>query len=382
MKHRDLVVFGEDWGGLPSSTQHIIRQLAADRQVLWVNSIGLRAPNISWVDITRATKKIIQFIHGSVASNRRAQKQLTENVNVVYPICIPAPKSRFARYISAKLIKYQLLPHLKRHQFNKPILWSSLPTAADVIDQLDVSAAVYYCGDDFSALAGVDHATIEKHERSIIEKSDLIISASKLLTKKFPKEKTKELLHGVDYSLFSTPTNPGNDLPQRKRAIAGFYGSISEWIDVELLEDVIHKLPNWNFVFIGTASVNVDRLKALKNTYFLGKKPHADLPKYSQHWDVSLLPFRKTQQIQYCNPLKLLEYLAVGKPIVSTHFPAADYYQGVVQCANNSEEFATAIKYGRHASTLPFFSESMKSCVGDNTWQSKSRDVSAWLGIL
>ncbi|MFL0805344.1 MAG: glycosyltransferase [Agarilytica sp.] len=382
MRNNDLVVFGEDWGGLPSSTQHIIKHLAADRKILWVNSIGLRSPKFSVTDITRAFKKITQFISNAAPNSVSPGSVELSNVNVIYPLSIPAPKSNIARYISAKLLKYQLLPHIKRHRLHKPILWSSLPTTADMIGHLDMSSSVYYCGDDFSSLAGVDHETIKAHEQSIIEKSDLIICASKRLARRFPQNKTKELLHGVDYDLFSTPVHAGQDFPIRKRPTAGFYGSISDWIDLDLLQEVIQKLPSWNFIFIGRVKVNVDRISAFKNVYFLGEKNHKDLPRYSQHWDVSLLPFRKNKQIEYCNPLKLLEYMAAGKPIVSTLFPAANYYRGIVQCANTSEEFVTAITCSRHAASLPFFSSSMRSHIGENTWQAKTKSVSKWLGNL
>ncbi len=381
---RDLVVFGEDWGGLPSSTQHLIRHLAKDRKVLWVNSIGLRTPRFCTHDIKRIAKKLCFFIQQAFIKNAEnfTTKEDFHNIFVIRPLSIPAPSSQFARKFSAKLLKMQIEPYIKRLNLHNPILWSSLPTTSDLPPLLPTTSLVYYCGDDFSGLAGVDNQVVTHHEEKLAENADLVIAASKHLAAKFAPHKTRELLHGVDFNLFSQPSARASDLPKRSRPTAGFYGSLSEWLDTELLSAVIAKLPNWNFVFIGKESIDLSSLKSHKNTFFLGAKEHAVLPRYSQHWDVSLLPFRDNKQIRACNPLKLLEYLAVGKPIVATRFPAVEYHKGVIQCANTPEDFIIAMKLGYQAASLPFFSRALQSRIGNNTWEEKSRQVSQWLDAL
>ncbi len=381
---RDLVVFGEDWGGLPSSTQHLIRHLAKDRKVLWVNSIGLRSPRFCAHDINRIVKKLGHFIQQSFIKNSKPAetKEFPHNIFVIKPLSIPAPSSQFARNISAELLKVQIVPYMKRLALHDPILWSSLPTTSDLAPLLPTTSLVYYCGDDFSGLAGVDNQVVAQHEEKLAENADLVIAASKYLATKFAPHKTHELLHGVDFNLFSQPSARASDLPKRSRPTAGFYGSLSEWLDTDLLLTVIEKLPNWNFVFIGKESVDLSPLKARKNTFFLGPKEHAALPRYSQHWDISLLPFRDNEQIRACNPLKLLEYLAVGKPIIATRFPAAEYHKGIIQCTNTPDEFITAMKLGYQAASLPFFSHALQSRIGNNTWEEKSRQVSQWLDAL
>lgn len=381
-RKRDLIVFGEDWGGLPSSTQHLIRHLARERKILWVNSIGLRSPRLSRHDGGRLVKKITAFIVQKMFANKITTVPTRPNVFIISPLSIPAPASIFARKLSAYLLRLQILPHIKKLALHKPILWTSLPTVSDLPPLLPVTSLVYYCGDDFSSLAGVDNQVVAEHEKRLIKDADLIITASQKLTEKFSQEKTHKLLHGVDFELFSKNTKPAKDLPKRHRPTAGFYGSLSEWLDTDLLAEVIERLPNWNFVFIGKGSANMKKIQSFRNTFFLGPKPHRELPSYSQHWDVSILPFKDNAQIRSCNPLKLLEYLAVGKPIVATHFPAVNYYKGVVQCAHTAEEFVAAIKYGYQASYLPHFSEALQSTIGNNTWEEKSRQVSQWLDAL
>ena len=116
-------------------------------------------------------------------------------------------------------------PYIQR--LHAPILWTSLPTTADLVGQLNESAVVYYCGDDFSALAGVDHQPVAQYEQELLAKSQLVITASEHLSYKIAK-KTKsmiyELLHGVDFELFATPLAKAKDMPSNQKPTAGFYG--------------------------------------------------------------------------------------------------------------------------------------------------------------
>lgn len=323
----DLLVFGEDWGALPSSTQYLVGELAVDRKVVWINSIGLRRPRVCLHDIKRIWNKV-------TAGNHLSQNKTVlpnDDFRLINAKTIPAPHSILERQIASKLLVAQVKPVIERAELRSPVIWASLPTAVDIAESIDHAALLYYCGDDFSSLAGVDHKTVTKHEQKLVEKADLIIAASEKLAAKFPVEKTRTLLHGVDYPLFSTPTHRASDLIDDGRPIAGFYGSISQWLDLDLLARTIASLPNWHFVFIGKTVVDVSILSRFENVSFLGDRNHQQLPSYVQHWTASLLPFVDNSQIQNCNPLKLREYLAAGRPVISTSFPALLPYQDFVQ---------------------------------------------------
>ena len=249
----DLVVFGEDWGGLPSSTQHLFAHLGLGRKVLWVNSIGLRKPRLTIADCKRAWKKL----RLQRSPDRSKLSYPSPNFTVVNPRTIPAPSNHLERGLATRLLQNQLLPAIQKAKLQDPILWLSLPTASDMVGKLGTRSTVYYCGDDFSALAGVDHVTVSARERELQDKADLIITASQQLARQFPDEKTRLLTHGVDFQLFSTPSTRARDLPADGKPIAGFYGSISEWLDLELLVATIKRMPHWNFVLIGNAVVDI-----------------------------------------------------------------------------------------------------------------------------
>lgn len=315
---RDLIVFGEDFGGLPSSTQHLITHLSRDRKVLWINSIGLRKPRLNIKDVRRAIAKLM-----STKATPNPASKIPSNIKVSNLKTIPAPKGATERNLAKWLMKHQLNKLIQEHGLQRPVVWSSLPTTADLCGELNESANVYYCGDDFSALAGVDHATVAVHENKLARNADLILTASEVLQSKFSSHKCLLLKHGVSYELFSQRVKPATDLPKNKPTI-GFYGSLSEWLDYDLINRVARRLPDWNFVFIGKNELSHNPFEALNNIYLLGPRAHSELPSYVQHWQVSWLPFKNNPQIQACNPLKLLEYMAAGQPIITPSYPAVD----------------------------------------------------------
>jgi len=374
----DLIVFGEDYGSLPSSTQHLINGLADDRKVIWVNSIGLRQPKLSVKDAKRAFNKCFS---GRNSALKQTYSQTDENdgkgnITQVNLLTIPAPSSAMARKVARELMLRQLMPVLEKAELKQPILWSSLPTAADLCGHLNEHAVVYYCGDDFSALAGVDHETVSRHEEKMADKANLILTASDTLTGKFPSHKTRLLSHGVDQKLFSTPAAIAPQLAELKQAnqrpVAGFYGSISEWLDYQLLDEVTESLPEWDFVFIGPLATSKSPLPQRDNVHYLGPKAHHELPGFSQHWDVSMLPFCQNQQIAACSPLKLAEYIVAGRPIVTTPFPALGGYQKYVHCADNTGAFIQSLMAARDDSSIP------AHALQHQSWDEKSRFLS-WL---
>jgi len=374
---RDLIVFGEDWGGQPSSTQQLIKHLARNRKVVWINSIGLRQPQFCKQDIKRLWQKISAAM-ASVMSNKQ-QQTVNDNHNhydnnfvVINPTTMPAPRAAITRYLAAQLLAYQIRQVLNTSRLHQPVLWISLPTAVDIVGKLGESAVVYYCCDDFNSLEGVDHHTVSQREQQLANCADLILATSDLLHAKFSNKPVVTVEHGVDFKLFSQPSQRASDLPTNNNPTAGYYGSIASWLDLELLQQTIAQLPNWNFVFIGKITVDVSVLRQYSNVYFIDNKPHHLLPSYSQHWTASLLPFKINDQILACNPFKLREYLAAGRPIISTNFPALLSYQPLIDVVNNSQQMVAALQRARcHDQIDP----RKRQAVINHTWQDRANQV-------
>jgi glycosyltransferase involved in cell wall biosynthesis len=364
----DLVAFGEDWGRHPSSTQHLIKRIGIDRQVLWVNSIGMRRPQLTVHDMQRALAKV--FGPATVASPAQNNAPPT-GTTVTSPFAISWPGSQAAYVANRQLLQRQINARMTERGIKRPVLWTSLPTALPVVGTLGERAVVYYCGDDFGALAGVDHEPVMDMERRLVEKADLVLAASDVLAARFPPHKTLHVPHGADIALFQTPAPRAADLPTDK-PVAGFYGSLSSWVDVELMAAVADLMPDWRFVFIGKIETDVSALTSRPNVRLLGQRAHHELPGYAQHWLVSLLPFRDNAQIRACNPLKLREYMAAGRPIISTSFPALAPYRDLISVAAGAGDFAAAI--AASASENDRTTQRQQRVQGE-TWEARARDV-------
>lgn len=374
MNH-DLIVFGEDWGQHPSSTQHLIKHLAQDRKVIWINSIGLRRPKFSVTDISRVANKLKRMFRKKVCQST----ERPENMTFIEPKVIPVATRKWEVNFNRLSLGKTLRKVMKRENIQNPIFWTSLPTATELTGICAESAIVYYCGDDFGALAGVDHKPVLNCELKLVDRADLILTASTALAKKFDPIKTKVLPHGVDMELFSIPSIKAHDLPEHG-PVAGFYGSISEWLDQDLIIQCAASLPDWTFLFVGSQHVNVSKLQSMSNIHLLGARPHDQLPSYVQHWDVSIMPFMDNAQIRACNPLKLREYMAAGRPIVATAFPALEPYKNYITQANTPNEYIRGLKSA--------FKEGLtnqvdrQKAVRTESWSARAVDVNKMLNAL
>ena len=376
-----IVVFAEDWGQHPSSTQHLIKCLLADRQIVWVNSLGLRRPRLTIRDSKRLLSKLC-----SLFKSKERPPSIDHNQPIIInPLAIPWPGNTLCRIINKFLLSRQIKSVLQKLNIQKPLLWLSLPTAVDMFGVFYETASIYYCGDYFSALAGVDHDAVEKLEQELIKKADLILTASSALCAKFSPLASVCLPHGVDAEHFAKMQIRPLDLPFNK-PIAGFYGSISEWIDIDLIYNTAIRLKHWNFIFIGPVQTNIKKLQTLDNIFFLGVKAHHQLPAYVQHWQVSLLPFLDNEQIRACNPLKLREYLAVGTPIVTTDFPALDGYRHLIQVVNGDIDFSHAILSSLTESNATFIASDLygkrKQCAERESWKKRSLQLEQLIDAL
>lgn len=377
----DLIMFGEDWGGLPSSTQHIARHLMArGHRVLWVNSIGLRRP--SWRDAKRAGAKLGAALGAPRGGKAAGIESGPKPAAVIAPLAPPVPATAAERWLGRRMLGRRVRATAELLGMRRPLLWTSLPTAAYLVGACGEAGVVYYCCDDFGGLVGVDHAPVMAYERALAKRADHVLATSPALARRFEPAKTTILPHGVDYDLFSAPATPAPALLPPAgvapgRPVAGFYGSVADWLDRDLLAEVARRLPEWEFQLVGRVACDVGPLAALPNLRFLPAVPHDALPGYVRHWTAALLPFRDTPQIRACDPLKLREYLASGTPIVATPFPAAEAYRDVVRVAAGPAAFAAAV--ADCWTEDPHGQRRRQARVADETWAARAATVEAIL---
>ena len=355
-----FVVFAEDWGSHPSSTQHLFKLISQNHEVVWFNSVGMRTPKVNLKDSARVVRKLMMML--------KKKQSSTPNMAVKNPLLLPWHNSALV----CKFNRMQVAKNIDTSSDEPIIYWLSVPTAINMIHLRPQDKLVYYCGDDFNHLAGVDAELIQSSEKKLIHKADTIYVASKSLLNQMPAHKTQILEHGVDLTLFTQAQKKHEQLNGHENII-GFYGSLSSWLDYELLIKLAKSRPNYTLVLVGKRHLDIQALLAMPNVIHVNEVAHHELAKFSKHWHVSILPFVDNAQIRACNPLKLKEYLAVGTPIVSTRYPAVEAYSDVVFIAQDHQGFIDRVDHALCVSKSPSLNWRTKALelVKKHSWQNK-----------
>jgi len=338
----DVICFCNDWDGDPLSKKQIVTRLAVKNRVLWVNSTGTRNPTVSAHDFKRAWKKICDFCHGS--------RQVATNIWLFCPLVIPFHGSRVARWFNRRLLAWSLRRTLRRLAFHQPITLTFVPSSADVAGSLGERLLVYYCVDEYSEFSGTDKVAILELERTLIEKSDVVIvSADRLYeTKRTYNANTFLLPHGVDVEHFRRACMPETPIPEDCRSlnglVVGFFGLIADWVDLEVVRYLACARPDWSLLLIGEVRTDVSMIERLPNVKLLGRRPYQLLPGYCKKFDVAILPFKLNELTLAANPLKLREYLAAGLPVIATPLPEVKKLGGLVLCAGAARDYLEQIE--------------------------------------
>lgn len=174
-------------------------------------------------------------------------------------------------------------------------------------------------------------------------------------------------------------------LPQPR---IGFYGVIDERIDLDLLAFLADEQPNWQFVMVGPIlKIDAQTLPRRENIHYLGPKPYLELPNYLAGWNVAIMPFALNEATHYISLTKTLEYLAAGKPVVSTaiHDVVTPYGEkGLVAIARNKDEFGTALKRamkGERETHMHEIDQFLSQISWDATWAGMRQLINSIVSI-
>jgi UDP-galactopyranose mutase len=209
------------------------------------------------------------------------------------------------------------------HGIHDYVLWYYTPMALDFTRDLTPQAVVYDCMDELSAFAGAP-PEMPQRERELLRRADVVFTGGQALyeRKRHAHPNVHALPSSVDVAHFAAARAAQPD-PADQAQIGhprlGFFGVIDERLDVELLAAVATERPQWQIVMVGpVVKIDPASLPALPNIHYLGPKPYEQLPAYLAGWDVALLPFARNEATRFISPTKTPEYLAAGKPVVST----------------------------------------------------------------
>ncbi|MBA7670515.1 putative teichuronic acid biosynthesis glycosyltransferase TuaH [subsurface metagenome] len=239
---------------------------------------------------------------------------------------------------------------------------------------------VYQRSDRYEEFPGIDSEQIKRYDELLKKHADLVIYVNRKLMAKERADCKKVIFldHGVDYETFANAHKEPH-VPEEMRRIPhpilGFYGNIDDHTsDILLVEKLADLLSDISIVLIGSSSINLSSLASRKNVYLLGQKPYEQIPHYGKCFDVCFMPWQQNEWIEACNPIKLKEYLALGKPIVSTPFEELENYKDIVNVASDATSFAEAVRKACDENNPELVSARRKR-VSSSTWDAKAREV-------
>lgn len=378
IKGRDFIVFSDDWGRHPFSCQHLMTRFLPHNRLLWVNTIGLRTPSLTLYDLRRSAEKIRSWLRPAKAECERLS--LPDNLRVISPVMVPFSSFRTIRLFNRRSVVRDVRKAAAAWNMHDPIVLATLPNAADYLGGFDESLVVYYCVDDFALWPGMNQPELVREmENVLLEHADLtaVTSEPLLQSRCAAKGMLRLLTHGVDVEHFSSRHEARPEALQAvKSPIIGFYGLIDGRLDRELVKTLLAERPDWTLLFIGNSTVPLDDLVSFANFRHLGAVSYDDLPSYAACFDVAIVPYLVNEQTASINPLKLREYLASGKPVVSTELPESLALAPEVRIGSGARNFIREIENSLHNDAG---AASRLARLEGEGWMDKAELLSGWI---
>jgi UDP-galactopyranose mutase len=319
---RDLICFSHlRWNFVYQRPQHLMTRCAQDRRVFFFEE----------PEYVRNVRPRLQI---------RSAGDVTIVVPQLSEECLDTNEEQ-------RLLVDELLQHADIRDF---LLWYYTPMALAFTRHLNPTAVVYDCMDDLSAFKNPPTA-LRALDAELMRRASLVLTGGQSLF-----EARRHLHHNiypfpssVDVNHFAQARLLDTDPPDQARIPKprlGFFGVIDERMDLALLEGIADARPDWQLVMIGpVVKIDPASLPQSDNIHFLGGKTYAELPHYVAGWNVALLPFARNEATRFISPTKTPEYMAAGKPVVSTSIrdvirPYGQ--QGLVRIADDAPGFVRA----------------------------------------
>lgn len=381
LKNQDIICISSiDWDFIWQANQEIMFTLANNgNRVLFVENTGLRSLTLS--DLPRIKKRIQNWF-----KSIKGFREESENLYIYSPLLLPFPYSRIARLIN----RYLILSALKRWMhcvgFERPLIWTFLPTplSLDIVHNINYCALIYYNIDNLWATSQAAKKII-KFEKEVVKESDVVFTMSKNMFNYLSSFSKNVYLipAGVSLSRFKEVDSMSNirpvELSSIKTKIVGYVGGIRKSIDVELIDYLARELTDFTFIFVGPLQINAAKLKLHPNIIFIGQKEHKDLPSYIRYFDVCIIPYKRDEYTNNVSPAKLNEYLALGKPVVSTRLEQVENFNqenaGILHIADNYKEFADFILKAVQEDNQ-MLKEKRIRVAHNNSWEKKIEEMS------
>ncbi len=325
-----------DWLDIQQRAQHIAEGLSTHHPIIYTRPRTLKqARNL----YSRWGRKVLQ-----------SRQKINDNLTVFAPLILPL-LGRFQwsqRFTQMSYIR-QLQQYLETRDFQTDILWVSAPNHARYLDIFPSKYIIYDCMDDYPLFYKAEkRKTAYEDEGRILNRANLVLTTSKPLQTKCERlaQNVRLVPNGVNVAHFqkvkTAPLTIPPDLAKLSPPIIGYYGSLSWWFDTDAVAYAANEHPEWSFVLIGPIHDRHIHFDA-PNVHWLGAKPYMDLPAYLKYFDVAIMPFIPGEMIQSVDPVKIYEYMAAGKAIVTTELPSILPFGQALRFYKSRQDFVLQI---------------------------------------
>ncbi|MEO5328900.1 MAG: YdcF family protein [Magnetococcus sp. THC-1_WYH] len=376
-----VIVSSIDWTCNWQIHQHLATSLVdAGHRVLFIENTGVRAPQATASDLDRILQRIRNWFKSTGGFS-----DVRDSLTLFSPLLLPFPYSWPAIQLNRYLISITIRKWSLINQFHNPVVITFLPTplAQGVINTLDGAAVIYYCANDMAG-GSTGAKRLEPFEDTFFSKADAVFCISHTLQDRAARFNPKVFLipGGVDVAKFEAARNslqtPSEltDIPSPR---VGYVGTVGGVFDQEMVCLAAQALPNVSFVLVGPESVDTTALRAQSNIHLLGPKPHNQIPWFIDAFDVTVIPYIRNAFTDSVYSCKLNEYLAVGKPVVTTNLREvrlyAEQYPGVIDVVPGTPEFIAAIQATLEGEQDPDAPNHRVVAARQNSWEQRFHDI-------
>lgn len=370
----------QEWEAYPNTRSNTSLDIIEFSMISW--NFRFQRPQHLALQLAKKGHRIFYIEHEFISylhPNRKiAPIQVKKMATNVYKIIISASRELFiykdkTSKNDKKIIMASLKNLFDQAKIINPIAKIDHPFWSQILDELSMPI-IYDCMDNHQGF----HETNQKNsqqEIKLFQSANITLVSSKYLSKKANKFNAKNIVllpNACDYKHFSKKQQIYPlDIKNLPKPIIGYYGAIGEWFDTKILEDIAKKNSSLSIVLIGQVLNKEVKILSQKypNIHLLGEKPYSILPDYLHYFDVAMIPFKLNELIKATHPVKMFEYFAAKKPVVSTEIPEILEYSNIINFANQKNFSIQINKFlqGRNTSIL----EKELVIAKENQWQNR-----------